>query len=113
MRAVPRTYAAILAVVLVAVPAFVFSPAGDNLRNRTLQWGHDFGGARFQMWLECPALIAQHPVLGEGPDRFAGEFRKIQSVELSRRYPDFYNETPHNALIDAACAQGIPGLMIL
>jgi hypothetical protein len=32
---------------------------------------------------------------------------------MSRAYPDFYHETPHNALIDAADAQGFPGLLIL
>jgi len=112
-RAVPRQYAAILAAILVAAPIFVLSPAGENLRNRMSQWREDFGGSRFRMWRECAFLIAQHPILGEGPDRFAGEFRKIQSVDLSRRYPDFYYETPHNTFIDAACAQGIPGMLIL
>jgi hypothetical protein len=32
---------------------------------------------------------------------------------MSRAYPDFYHETPHNAFIDAADAQGFPGLLIL
>ena len=76
-----------------------------------MQW-QSGGGPRLQMWMECPALIAQHLAFGEGPEMFAGEFRKIQSAKLSREYPDFYNETPHNALIDVACAQGIPGSLI-
>ena len=107
-----RKYVVVLAVALLAISFFVFSPAGQNLRGRILQW-RSGGGPRLQMWIECPALIGQHLVLGEGPELFAGEFRKLQSAKLSREYPDFYNETPHNALIDAACAQGIPGLLIL
>lgn len=96
-----------------AMAVFIFSPAGANLRHRIAQWQTETGGPRLQMWRESPALISEHPVLGAGPETFAGEFRKIQSVKLSREYPDFYNETPHNALIDAACAQGIPGALIL
>lgn len=103
----------VLLAVSLAVSAFILSPAGLNLRNRMLQWRDDPGGPRLQMWKECPGLIARHPFLGGGPETFAGEFRKIQSVQLSRAYPDFYNETPHNALLDAACAQGIPGALIL
>lgn len=100
-------------VVVLAMAGFILSPAGANLRHRIDQWRSDVGGPRLGMWKECPALIAQHPIFGEGPDVFAGEFRKVQSAELSRRFPDFYNETPHNALLDAACAQGIPGAIIL
>ncbi len=77
------------------------------------QWQGDLGGPRLKMWQECPGLIALHPLLGEGPEVFSNEFRRVQSIQLSRLYPDFYNETPHNAWIDAACAQGIPGLLIL
>jgi O-antigen ligase len=106
-------YAAVVFSAVVALSAFILSPLGHNLRNRMQQWRDDPGGPRLRMWKECPALIALHPVLGEGPDTFAGEFRRVQSLQLSRAYPDFYNETPHNALLDAACAQGIPGVVIL
>ncbi|HEY4086299.1 MAG TPA: O-antigen ligase family protein [Bryobacteraceae bacterium] len=106
-------YAAAPVLVVLAIAGFILSPAGANLRHRIAQFPSDIGGPRLGMWKESPRLIAQHPIFGEGPDVFAGEFRKVQSAELSRRFPDFYNETPHNALLDAACAQGIPGAMIL
>jgi O-antigen ligase len=112
-RRFPLRYAAVPAVVLIAVAGFILSPAGANLRHRIVQSQSDPGGPRLGMWKESPALIAQHPIFGEGPDVFGGEFRKVQSAELSRRFPEFFNETPHNALIDAACAQGIPGAVIL
>ncbi len=104
---------AIPAAAAVAILLFALSPAGANLLGRVRQWRSDPGGPRLQMWKECPGLIALHPLFGEGPEVFAGEFRKVQSADLSRQYPDFYNETPHNALLDAACAQGIPGALIL
>jgi hypothetical protein len=113
IRAVRWQYAAIPATILLAIAAFVLSPAGQNLRNRMSQWRVDSGGSRLLMWRDCAALIALHPILGEGPDQFGHEFRKVESADLSRRYPEFYYETPHNAFIDAACAQGIPGLLIL
>jgi len=34
-------------------------------------------------------------------------------VELSRAYPDFYHESPHNIFVDALVSEGIPGLAIL
>lgn len=101
------------ALFLAGTAMFVLSPAGANLRNRMLQWKTETGGPRLEMWRESPALIGQRPLIGLGPETFANEFRRIESVELSRTYPDFYNETPHNAFIDAACAQGIPGCLIL
>ena len=106
-------YAAVLVLFLAGTAIFVISPAGANLRDRMLQWKTETGGPRLQMWRESPALIGHHALTGIGPETFAGEFRRIESAELSRAYPDFYNETPHNAFIDAACAQGIPGCLIL
>ena len=102
---------ALLALAIAAV--FVLSPAGATLRNRMLQEKTETGGPRLQMWRETPALIGHHALIGIGPETFAVEFRKIQSAKLSRAYPDYYNETPHNAFLDAACAQGIPGFLIL
>jgi len=109
------SYSVVLPVLLVlaAVALFAISPASENLRRRMLQWRTETGGPRLEMWRESPGLIAHNALIGIGPETFAVEFRKVQSAELSRTYPDFYNETPHNAFIDAACAQGIPGFLIL
>jgi O-antigen ligase len=89
------------------------SSAGADLRHRLVQWRQDPGGTRMGVWADSPALIREHPLLGTGLETFAAEFRRIQSAALSRAYPDFYHETPHNAFIDAASGQGIPGLLIL
>jgi len=95
-------------VVLLAV-----SPAGEPLRHRFRQWFEDPGGPRLAMWKETASLIATHPLLGTGPETFGEEFRVIQSEALSRAYPDFFNETPHNVFLDAATGEGIPGVLIL
>jgi hypothetical protein len=58
--------------------------------------------------------MASHRLpIGFGPETFGLEFPRYQSVELSRAYPDFYHESPHNMFLDALVSDGIPGLGIL
>jgi O-antigen ligase len=95
------------------VMLIVLSPAGSTFRHRLQQWREDLGGPRIGVWRDSATLIAEHPLFGTGPETFAVEFRKVESPELSRAYPDFYHETPHNAFIDAATGQGLPGALIL
>ncbi len=112
-----RRFSPQLAIVAALLPAIILalglSPQGESLRRRLIQWQADIGGTRLGVWRESPSIIRAHPWLGTGPETFANEFRAIESVALSRAYPDFYHETPHNAFIDAACAQGLPGVLIL
>ncbi|HEX4137349.1 MAG TPA: O-antigen ligase family protein [Bryobacteraceae bacterium] len=109
-----RKLAGLGAGAVLAVAALVaFSPMGENLRHRIAQWREDPGSVRVAVWRESPVLIAKAPWLGSGPETFAAAFRAVESVELSRAYPDFINETPHNAFVDAACAEGLPGALIL
>ncbi len=108
-----KMFAAGAGLVLLMAAAVTISPAGADLRHRMAQWWEDPGSARLGVWRDVPALIAEYPVFGAGPDTFATAFRAIESVKLSRAYPDFIHETPHNAFIDAACGQGLPGALIL
>jgi hypothetical protein len=101
------------AAVLMAALFVVFAPAGENLRHRIQQWRADPGSVRVAVWRESPRLIARAPLFGSGPETFAGAFREVESAELSRAYPDFINETPHNIFVDAACEEGLIGLVIL
>jgi O-antigen ligase len=98
----------------VLISAFVLSPAGRSLRVRLSQWFQDSrGGPRLMVWRDSWPLIEQHWLTGVGPEGFAGEFRKIQSLELSRAYPDHYHEDPHNIFIGVAATRGLPGFGIL
>lgn len=108
-----RQFGVAALVSLVGIAGLTLSPAGSGMRHRLSQWREDLGGPRLAMWGESPVIFLRNPIFGTGPETFAEEFRRIESESLSRKYPDFYNETPHNALIDAACAQGLPGLLIL
>ncbi len=58
-------------------------------------------------------MAAGRPLVGFGPDTFTGEFPRFQSIDLSRAYPDFYHESPHNVFFDALVSQGILGFLIL
>lgn len=106
--------AAAAGVLAIGMALFAQLPAGASFALRLAQWRQDpVGGPRLGVWRDSLALIRERPVLGFGPDSFGNEFRKRQSVELSRAYPDFYNTSPHNILIDVAVAQGIAGVAIL
>jgi len=93
---------------------FYFSPVGLQLRARS-QWALEDlrGGARLWLWRDSLRMASQHLLVGFGPETFGLEFPRYQSVELSRAYPDFYHESPHNIFLDALVSEGIPGLGIL
>jgi O-antigen ligase len=91
--------------------ALVISPVGRSFRVRLQQWSQDsLGGPRLMVWHDSLGPIVRHWAVGTGPETFAGEFRKIQSLELSRAYPDHYHEGPHNFLLEVAAGQGMVGL---
>lgn len=109
-----RMIAPVLLGVFAALLALAVSPAGQSFRQRLAQWIEDSkGGPRLMVWRDSCPLIREHWLTGIGPEAFAGEFRKIQSLELSRSYPDHYHEDPHNVFLEVTISQGIPGLAIL
>jgi O-antigen ligase len=93
--------------------AFYIAPAGTRLRAR-VRWSSDepVGGARPLLWRDTLRMAAAKPWMGFGPETFAAEFPRYQSVELAQLLPDFYHESPHNIALDALTSEGIPGLLI-
>jgi O-antigen ligase len=113
-----RTMAASLAFVAVIATAFYISPAGARLRARAFWISEDpTGGARLLLWRDTlrmsGRMSAARPWTGFGPDSFVAEFPQFQSAELSRAYPDFYHESPHNMFLDALSEQGAAGVVLL
>jgi hypothetical protein len=93
--------------------AFYLSPYGEPLRARVFWIGEDAaGGSRLLMWRDSLRMGLERPLTGIGPEAFATEFPLHQSAELSRQFPDFYHESPHNMFLDVFVAQGIPGVLI-
>ena len=104
-------YSTVFALALAAfVSLLALSPAGNSFRVRLTQWMQDSaGGTRLMVWRESWPLIASHWLIGIGPEAFASEFRKQQSLGLSRAYPDRYHEDPHNLMISTTVSQGFVG----
>jgi O-antigen ligase len=88
-------------------------PQGRGLRQRVRQATQDFGGPRLLVWKDTLELLGSRAFIGSGPETFTVVFPKVESRELYLRYPDFQQESPHNVFLDAAVAQGIPGLLEL
>ncbi|HTS46379.1 MAG TPA: O-antigen ligase family protein [Bryobacteraceae bacterium] len=99
---------------LAALALFFFSPAGGKLRAR-LHWSLEDarGGARLLLWKDSLGMAAARPLSGFGPETFATEFPRFESVELARAFPDFYHESPHNMFLDALTSRGALGFLVL
>jgi hypothetical protein len=88
---------------------FIISPAGHLLRSRFRWYEEDAqGGAR--LLFRDSLTLAPQCFYGPVPD-LLGRVSQVQSVDLSRAYPDFYHESPHNILLDVLTAQGVLGLL--
>jgi hypothetical protein len=99
--------AAICAAGAVALVFFLSLHSGSSLRLHVDRWRQDlYGGPRVRVWRESLALVAAYPIAGSGPETFGNQFRRRQSAELSRAYPDYFQESPHNFLLEGAIAQG-------
>jgi O-antigen ligase len=90
------------------------SPAGEKLRAR-VHWSLDDvrGGARLLLWKDSIRMAIHRPLFGYGLETFTEQFPPFESVELSRAYPDFYQESPHNMFLDALTSRGLPGALLL
>jgi O-antigen ligase len=103
-----------LAASIACLGLLYISPAGAKLRAR-VHWSLDDarGGARLLLWRDSLHMAMQRPLLGYGPETFTTQFPPFESVELAQAHPDFYQESPHNMLLDALVSQGIPGAIAL
>lgn len=109
-----RQTAAALCLMILVLGAFYVSPLGLKLRGRTRWYVEDpVGGARLLLWRDSMRMAADRPVIGWGPETFSTEFAHFQSLELSRAFPDFYHESPHNIFVDELVSKGIVGAMTL
>jgi putative inorganic carbon (HCO3(-)) transporter len=113
-RRVGRKAMLLLAASIACLGFLYISPPGAKLRAR-VHWSLDDvrGGARLLLWRDALRMAMQRPWLGFGPETFTAQFPRFESVELSRAYPDFYQESPHNMFLDALVSRGFPGAIAL
>jgi O-antigen ligase len=94
--------------------AFYVSPAGALLRARVVWSGDEpLGGARPLLWRDSLHMAGARPLTGFGPETYLTSFAPWQSEDLSRLFPDYHHESPHNLALDALTSMGIPGLLLL
>ena len=99
---------------LLAVWVLYLSPAGQPLRGRARWFAEDpWGGARPLLWRDSLRMGLARPLAGHGPETFTAAFPHYESAALSRAYPDFAHESPHNIFLDALVGQGIAGPLLL
>ncbi len=93
---------------------FLFSPPGERVRSRIAWSGHEpAGGARPLLWRDALRMGVAKPITGFGPETFSSSFGPWESDELSRLYPDFHHESPHNVALDALTEAGVPGFLLV
>ncbi|MBL8292233.1 MAG: O-antigen ligase family protein [Bryobacterales bacterium] len=108
-----RVTAIALALTVAGLALFYYSPLGLKLRGRTRWYIEDpAGGARLYLWRDSVGMIPARWIAGWGPETFSAEFPRFQSVDLSRAYPDFYHESPHNIVLDEFVAKGVGGGLV-
>ncbi len=109
-----RRWLAGAAALMVLVGAFYLAPTGARLRAR-VHWSSEdpLGGGRLWLWRDTLRMAGPRWLPGYGPETFAVEFPRYQSIDLARDYPDFYQESPHNIFLDALVSRGILGLLTL
>lgn len=112
-RIAPRSWI-VGAASIAALLIFAISPAGVALRAR-LHWSMDDagGGARMLLWRDSLRMAAHRPLIGYGLEAFPTQFPRFASLELARAYPDFYQESPHNAFLDVLDSEGVLGAACL
>jgi O-antigen ligase len=111
---VHRKHILLAAAVVFLFAVFVFSSAGTLLRARAVWAGDEpLGGARPLIWRDSLRMAVARPVFGFGPETFLTAFARYQSEDLSRLFPDFHHESPHNLALDALTSTGFPGLLLM
>jgi hypothetical protein len=96
-------------VVPLLVGALFLIPAFSGYRSTLIR---DTGGTRFPLWRDSGRLALNAGFSGIGPEIFAREFSKWKGDDLTRQFPDAYDESPHNVFLDAWIGMGPAGLLV-
>jgi tetratricopeptide (TPR) repeat protein len=105
---------AALASFILIIGVLYLSPGAGYLRNRIVEWMQDYrGGTRLFLWHDTLRMFWAAWPVGHGLETFSTVFPRFESAAFARVYPDSYNESPHNILIDAALSGGFLGLLTL
>lgn len=102
---------AVAALAAVAV-AFAIPASRDRLLERSPLAAHTAHG-RVLLWQESLALLGNHPVLGVGPSGFEVAVQREHDAQWQRDVgPANPPDSPHNWLLQAGAAGGVPLLLL-
>ncbi len=74
------------------------------------QPGDSRNSGRMAIWVISLRMIADHPLLGVGPDSMGGQFEKYRTPEYdAAEAPDRIADKPHSSLLEWGVETGIPG----
>jgi O-antigen ligase len=69
------------------------------------------GVLRWKLWESSLHMLADHPILGVGPDQFLNQFQSKYATE--EQQAENWTAHPHNIVLDYWLSLGIMGLMVL
>ena len=100
--------------VLATMVLIVINPASSNLvaRARAAVAEGASGSGRTLLWRDSLAMLPAYGLTGCGPEGFRKAFLPYKSKELAQLAPLTNNESPHNAYLDAAISNGLPGAIL-
>jgi O-antigen ligase len=113
-RVVPRlvTVGASLATIagLVLIGVFAVTGSAPGVSSDRSVTGSETLESRIQFWEGAVGVIADHPVIGTGPDTFLVAFPPHRPV-ANGGSDELAADEPHNILLDHAAGRGIPALL--
>jgi O-antigen ligase len=97
-----------------AIAGFLLSPASVSFRHRLEEWKSDAtGGTRPLLWRDAVEMGLARPWFGFGLETFVERFPQFEGENLASAFPNHFNESPHNIVIEAWVEQGLAGLAAL
>ena len=103
----PKT---LFAVPVLLAAGYIVAPEALQQRVRSIRPGAN--QARIVMWRTGLNMIADHPLLGVGPERAGPLFAEYQPSDIRELPPGFYGHL-HNVYVHYAAERGIPAALIV
>ncbi len=105
-----RTFAVAVVVLLIAALGVV-GIIGPGRLVSLLDFSEGTTFFRLQLWRSSLAMLADHPLLGVGPDNFLYAYRS--RYVLPTAWKEFNLSHPHNFVLDFWLRLGLPGLLVI
>jgi hypothetical protein len=107
LRLGPPAIAAAVALAAVAIAIGVATPLGGRATS-TFDLSHGTSASRFDEWRVAARTIADHPVLGVGPEGYRVVFpEEVDAAYVHKYGAAVYPDRAHNGVLDVTLAGGV------